>query len=1606
MCRIPPSGYFDVEWRLLLQSSGFSVHVTCQASCNCKVSACRTELYGRIVHSRERGVPRQRLFVCSKSKKMSHERYVAFKAINGKLPPIQVSWPKGTLPPSISDLHVVEVRSWEGDRPPNGKYIKSLKMDARNSDAAILEPVQISMNFCDWVQNPPASEHGCLPQLDVASRVDLRNSGPMVGIQHSGLPASVLVSCEPGTFVQVHVLDVNAYLESGELQQVQEVVQRRAVGVWFMDHEDLPLDASLPLFPPYLEKELSFKEGSERVAVTFTFPLTERQAVDFQKVEVSETLVQCQSLLSPKGAGSMIIGETDGGEVGTTLRLLADYAQKFERSEIARESLAVFEHLNIDFTEDCRDRVPETFAQLVSCRMMRTLMHLVDRHVGRCLDGTNWSGLLSPADSSLPVTVKYSHARPDPSTWKVMERLLRSKPCEGRNNLTVKDAVQSLMDILEQPGISYMQKHCFQSSFVRRLRNSFPQPYYEVLPLSSEIEHAEPLVTPACSFFRHERVFHVTAPLQRNLDILGMRALKFQLGLMRPRDHMLLKKQELQGAIARANARTSAHNFGLHIFRMISWMKELSLGREVSDALIGAVGPSYINVLVPTPCAHILELKVPVAALCGDTFASDYDVSTQSIMLTNGASLEHRLEIRTWYFPRLMCTISRNSAQPIPHHAAANSVIVTHLDFKTEWGPETTTTFPVGQRMFPEMFSSCPDLTEWAIMDRRLEKYSELWARVRTCQVHAAAVNGSSYTRPARVDSITWRKDGATWYFKCRVEVPLAQYQRLHEDDLAVLTCQHQDRILELRGVIAEAWVVRWRKAHDQPSGAQAFMVEVKLSQACYALKETHSTCVGVGATFNLYFIFVPRNEKKSIRMLQAIPKTPPLQGMPLTSTRTTVQQKRELEMRPLLTVQQVKLTLDKPEYRVQSCKGLNDKQLLALKRGLQQPFTMVQGPPGTGKTSLLERFIVAAVSIVPGKAGGDRPRILVCAPSNQAADHLLDRLIRDTDIPDHYITRVYSRSIEQEDGSTYANRNSRSERKFDIQSHLREYALHEKVSRASHVSSGHAELSTVHPARDRAHEMAEKKVLEQSYIVITTCANSYLHTSLSRGEQQDKVRPISFHTAVIDEAAQASEPDVVLAATLAAQRIVVVGDHQQLGPVVPERNLCAAYVSALETPFLERMTQNPRRLRMSTMLDVQYRMHPSIRSFPSAQFYESKLQDGVSVDYRPKLRCLWPQEHEHRLFIDCSTPQSKDRNCSAQSMQGMTSLKNSGEADVVSAVCACLLEQGCSGADMAVLTPYTSQQHEIRAKLERSVGHDRSHSILVGTVHALQGSEREYIILSFVRSLSEEVQDISPSKEAFSKGDSMALRELRMQNLGIVSNRKLLNVALTRAKYGLVCVGNKDVLSSGSKDFLDLITSLESRRCLMGREAFLQRIKGNRWARKGKRLAAPPAIRPEDSISQVAVRPNVFQDDEIEHSEVSVAASSISVLSECGHGPKCFLRGTLLPAASGLKVPVECVDVGTRISAAGNAGLALQVTTVTRHDNEHTGLVQIETDSASIVVTSTHLIVMANGERRQASGVVQGEVVSTSGGRATVPSLQDLIPWRVCSRKACFLSP
>ena len=91
----------------------------------------------------------------------------------------------------------------------------------------------------------------------------------------------------------------------------------------------------------------------------------------------------------------------------------------------------------------------------------------------------------------------------------------------------------------------------------------------------------------------------------------------------------------------------------------------------------------------------------------------------------------------------------------------------------------------------------------------------------------------------------------------------------------------------------------------------------------------------------------------------------------------------------------------------------------------------------------------------------------------------------------------------------------------------------------------------------------------------------------------------------------------------------------------------------------------------------------------------------------------------------------------------------------------------------IGVVTPYEGQRSYIvnYMQFNGTLKKDLYKEIEVASVDAFQGREKDYIILSCVRSNEH-------------------------QGIGFLNDPRRLNVALTRAKYGVVILGNPKVLS------------------------------------------------------------------------------------------------------------------------------------------------------------------------------------------------------------------
>ena len=107
----------------------------------------------------------------------------------------------------------------------------------------------------------------------------------------------------------------------------------------------------------------------------------------------------------------------------------------------------------------------------------------------------------------------------------------------------------------------------------------------------------------------------------------------------------------------------------------------------------------------------------------------------------------------------------------------------------------------------------------------------------------------------------------------------------------------------------------------------------------------------------------------------------------------------------------------------------------------------------------------------------------------------------------------------------------------------------------------------------------------------------------------------------VVDEAAQSTEPELLvpIRASHAATRLFLFGDHQQLRPDLHSN---VADFAGLCTSLFQRMYLTPG--IPHTLLDVQYRMHPTIAQWPSHVFFSGRLTDDASVQNLHRV----PQSH------------------------------------------------------------------------------------------------------------------------------------------------------------------------------------------------------------------------------------------------------------------------------------------------------------------------------------------------------------------------------------------
>jgi superfamily I DNA and/or RNA helicase len=328
-------------------------------------------------------------------------------------------------------------------------------------------------------------------------------------------------------------------------------------------------------------------------------------------------------------------------------------------------------------------------------------------------------------------------------------------------------------------------------------------------------------------------------------------------------------------------------------------------------------------------------------------------------------------------------------------------------------------------------------------------------------------------------------------------------------------------------------------------------------------------------------------------------------------------------------------------------------------------------------------------------------------------------------------------------------------------------------------------------------HKLAAT-VLESAAIIVTTLSASAMRDVAALGK---KVR---FSIVVVDEAAQSIEPSVLIPLQHGAEHCVLVGDPRQLPATVLSEH---AKKHLLDQSLFERLQRNGCETHL---LNTQYRCHPDIAAFPSQEFYGGKLRNGDNV-FQRRLECYSRPAFGPLVFMNTNFGV-------ASQGQGGGSWSNEQEARYVTrlyqslkALHLQLTRQG-GGVPLpkwriGIITPYQQQLSLLRKFIAGFGSETDAHvPVVLGTVDGFQGQEFDIIIMSCVRAESatdEDARALAESLEVLNGGEGRRRNKYKYKykrpSIGFLNDQRRLNVAMTRAKYSLVMVGQAQTLTAAS---------------------------------------------------------------------------------------------------------------------------------------------------------------------------------------------------------------
>jgi anion-transporting ArsA/GET3 family ATPase len=489
---------------------------------------------------------------------------------------------------------------------------------------------------------------------------------------------------------------------------------------------------------------------------------------------------------------------------------------------------------------------------------------------------------------------------------------------------------------------------------------------------------------------------------------------------------------------------------------------------------------------------------------------------------------------------------------------------------------------------------------------------------------------------------------------------------------------------------------------------------------------------------------------------------------------------------------------------------SLNASQREAVELCLRTTPAFIWGPPGTGKTTTLGYIVLSLLQ--------RGQRVLVTSTTNAAVDQALSRLAQLED-GGAAIDRGEVVRLGQTQADTHGAGLPQVVERLYAETHTRIAALEQRQARRLHELTvgnalladlranadasqlglfGTTNVAAVDPERlasllrrsnatrlatlsveqqtrlverrlgrleqavqlsvERSQQLRhdlrtrEGAVVSAARLVLATMTNVYMSSLMS--DQR-------FDAVIVEEAGMAVLPILFYCASLAKSRVIMVGDPQQLPPIVQSSE-----------PFVQRaMGRNifditvpePHRSELVVMLDTQYRMHPRIGDLVGGLFYDGRLRHGDVTRDTNRIAAFAPCPGAAIVVVDtngssiCDTP--------ARSYSRF----NEGHAAIAVDMARQAVEAGAGS--VAIIAPYVEQVRLIGRLLAANPA--LSDRVECRTVHRFQGGERDVVVVDTV-----DAEPLPPGR-------------LLSDRRGPSSAANLINVSVSRARGKLVIIAD-----------------------------------------------------------------------------------------------------------------------------------------------------------------------------------------------------------------------